>query len=255
MATVIDTLRGLQQVEENLARSAAAYRKLQELGGLTRADVRRYDEQRTRVYKLELVMYSTILQVVADVLPFVEAEDLRRVIPQPGIAPPLVSQADFKRLPRGLGFPPAVAPAAAPAAAPALVGWAAVVIAIVAGIALVAAVFVVAGFAASVTGYALHLYADSVATETRAAALQACLTSGRSLEECTGAANAAAPPPPQPPKPPDWDKLGGYLVWGLVGLAGLSILPVALRAFGALGGGEKKPRGGGLVIRPEETYE
>jgi hypothetical protein len=252
MATIIDTLRALQQVEENLARNAESYRKLQRLGGLTQADVRRYDEQRTRVYKMELVMYNTVLQTIADTLPLVEVEDLRSRIPQPQPAPPLLSQADFKRLPRGLGFPPAAAPAAAPAA----LGWAAIMIAVIAAIAVVAAVFVVAGFAASVAAYAAHLLADNAATEARAAALQACLAAGRTVEECTGAANAAAPPPPQPPKPPDWDRLGGYLVWGLVGLAGLSVLPVILRAFSGLGGGgEKKPRSGGIVIRPEETYD
>lgn len=248
MATIIDTLRALQQVEENLARNAESYRKLQRLGGLTQADVRRYDEQRTRVYKLELVMYNTVLQTIADTLPFVEVEDLRSRIPEPQPAPPLLSQADFKRLPRGLGFPPAAAAPFAP--------WAAIVIAVIAAIAIVAAVFVVAGFTASVAAYAAHLLADNAATEARAAALQACLAAGRTVEECTGAANAAAPPPPQPPKPPDWDRLGGYLVWGLVGLAGLSVLPVILRAFSGLGGGgEKKPRSGGIVIRPEETYD
>ena len=88
MATIIDTLRALQQVEENLARNAESYRKLQRLGGLTQADVRRYDEQRTRVYKMELVMYNTVLQTIADTLPFVEVEDLRSRIPQPQPAPP-----------------------------------------------------------------------------------------------------------------------------------------------------------------------
>lgn len=256
MATVIDTLRALQQVEENLAKSAENYVKLYRLGGLTRADVRRYDDQRARVYKMELVMYNTVLQTIADKLPLVQVEDLRSRIPEPQIAPPLLSQTEIKRLPRGLGFAPAAVPAVPAAAGAAFPAWAAIVVAVIAAIAIVAAVFIAAGFAASVAGYALHLAADNASTEARTIALQACLSSGRTVEECTRAANATVPPPPEPPKPPDWDRLGGYLVWGLVGIAGLSVLPVITRAFSGLsGGGDRKPRGGGLVIRPEDTYE
>jgi hypothetical protein len=242
MTTLLDTLRALQSAEEQLQRNAAALEQLYLLGGATQADVRRFETQRARVYKMEMITYGTLLQAIADRLPLVEAEDLRRVIPAPQPFPQLLASRNIKSLPRGVGAPPV---AAGVAVAP----WVVIILSIAAVAAIVGAVFVVSSFAAGVVAYGLHLKASADATEARVNALQTCIALGRTVQDCMGAAETAVPVPPEPQKIPgieDFERWGKYAVFGLVGVAGLTLLPVilgafqSLRAFGAGSSGTRR---------------
>ena len=260
--SLIDALIAVARLEKSLQQNMQTLNEMRRLGALTRLDVDQYNKQCTRVYRVAMGLYVTTTQFVGDALPFVDAADVARVLPFPA-PPPLLPYPGVSSTGtmRGLGNPAVVAPVVvAPVAAGGALGAAGWAVVIIAGLLVLAAVgiYIAASQGRQIITYQLELDAKERGDRLRVAAAQACIASGQSAEACQRLAERNVPPPPPPPKAEDWERLGTYLVWGVLGLAGLSVLPLITNAFnalGSLGGGRPRSRRSGIVVSPADDYE
>ena len=260
--TVIDAVIAVARLEQSLQQNRQTLDELRQMGVLTKTNVDQYNKQCSRVYRVALSLYVTVVQTVGAVLPGVDAADVARVLPAPA-PPPLMPYPGVSSTGalRGLGNPAVVVAPAVPVAAGGVAataaGWAFAILAglLVLGV-LVGVVYIVTAQARQIITYQQELDSKERGDRLRVEAARACLASGQSAEACQRLADQSVPPPPTPPKGEDPERIATYLVWGVIGVAGLSVIPLITNAFSALGslGGGQRPRRSGLVIKPEEDY-
>jgi len=250
--TLLDTVIALTRIDDNLEAQQRNIAELRRLGLLTKGDVRLYNQQATTAYRLSLAIRSTLLQRAADMVPFVGPADLARFFPMPPIPTIIPLQPT---LGTGLRGPALVIAGVA-------ISWPVLILAalLVLGLAL-GSIYIVASKAAEINDYALQLQSTERMQRARVADFERCRARGESIEACRQGAEATAPPPPPAPPKSDLDKtmdrIGTYLTWGLIGIAGLTLLPVVVGAVQSLRGlgGEKKRRGGFTITPTDGEYE
>ena len=249
---LLQALDEIEILEADLAEYVRLLDKLYTLGALTKGDLDVYYQQAARLYRLQIMAYSTLLQEGAKLLPLVEARDLARVVPAPQPFPPLPYRLFKGRIVR-----------TAPASLTGL-GWAQLVVAgvtipvwalVIGAITLVATVcggiYIVSHYRAEIEQ--ARIYAKSVNdnAQARVALVERCIAAGGTPESCTTTAVETLPEPTRPPPTrtpgdmPDPDTIAKYIVWGVGGLAVLSLLPVltgALRSLRSVGGSSSPRR-------------
>ena len=247
--TLLDTVIALTRIDDNLEAQQRNIAELRRLGILTKGDVRLYNQQATTAYRLSLTIHSTLLQRAADMLPFVEPADLVRFFPMPPVPTIIPLQPTLRT---GLGDPALIIGGVA-------ISWGVLIIAALLVLGLVlGGIYILTSKAAEINEYGLQLQSTERLQRERVAAFERCRARGESIEACRQGAEATAPPPPPAPPKSDLDKtmdrIGTYLTWGLIGVAGITLLPVVVGAVQGLRGlgGEKKRRGG-FTVTPTDT--
>lgn len=233
--TLLDAAILLYRADQHLAGWRATLLEARRQGTLTQKAVKRFNMAEAGAYRLKLQIYVTVLDRAASVLPLLRSQDLARVLPAPEVPLPLLTSPELRLLPMGNpGVPAAVA---ALGAVPAIVWVIAALLLLGLGI---GATYIIATKAAEVAHYEEQVRGEAEAARARLHAIGQCVASGNTLEACTRMASEAVPGAPTPPPPrdtiKDLEKAGTYLVWGLVAVAGLSILPVVVGAFQSLRG-------------------
>lgn len=213
---------GVALVELSHAETAAmsAQQKLAKLnaaGAATDADRAAFTVIASQLYSIEMEIYGQIVEALR-ALPSEIAQPVLARIPVPAILPTP-------------GAPVAAAPVSALQFA--LPAWAIVVIVVLLAAVVVAAVVWVIDISVTtianiiLTYKQADLYADSL--QRRINCVNACVSSGQTLEACTASCSRtvelpAPPTPPTPPPPPNpnlpW-YIGGSLVGGLGALGGV----------------------------------
>lgn len=252
--TLLDTVIAFARMGDTLEAQRRNLDELSRMGVLTQGDVRLYNQQAITVYRLAVRIHATILRRAADVVPFVEPSDLVRFLPLP---PPPVLLPGRPTLRRGVGDPFTIVIGGV------TIGWGVLVIAalLVFGL-VIGSVYVLTSKAVEIKKYDLDIRSTERMQRERIAAIERCRASGGTMEACTRLAEAAAPPPPPTPPKSDLDKtmekIGTYLTWGLIGVAGITLLPVVVgvvQSLRGLGGSAKKPRGGFTITPTDDDYE
>lgn len=252
--TLLDTVIALARMGDVLEAQRRNLDQLGRLGVLTQGDVRLYNQQAMTTYRLALRVHTTILQRAADVVPFVEPADLVRFFPFPPVPMMLPVKPTLRR---GVGEPFTLTIGGV------AIGWGVLVIAALLVLGLViGSVYVLASKGAEINEYDQRLRSAERMQRERIAAIERCRASGSTMEDCTRLAEATTPPPPPEPPKSDldktMDKVGTYLTWGLIGIAGLTLFPVfigALQSLRGLGGGARRPRGGFTITPVDAEYE
>lgn len=218
------------------------------VGVLTQAEVKRFNMAQVGAYRLTMNVYATTLERAAALVPFVDGPDLARVIPAPAAPVPFLTTSELRMLPRGVGELGTVT----------VVALVIIAALLVLGLWL-GTVYILSTKATEMIRYKDQVDADAQAAKARVAAIQQCIVAGGTVESCTRAAAAAVPTPPAPPPPrdalKDMETAGTYLVWAMIGVAGLSLLPVITGTFQSLrglapapasppAGGRRRPGGG-----------
>ena len=240
---LLQALDEIEILEADLAEYVRLLDKLYTLGALTKGDLDVYYQQAARLYRLQIMAYSTLLQEGAKLLPLVEARDLARVVPAPQPFPPLPYRVFKGRIVRmapagltGLGLAPLVV------AGVTIPVWALVVGAIALVVTVCGVVYIRSHYVAEIEQARIYAKSANDNAQARATLVERCIAAGGTPESCTTTAVETLPEPtrPQPIRTPggmpDPDTFAKYIVWGVGGLAVLSLLPVITGAFQSLRG-------------------
>jgi hypothetical protein len=227
--TLIDAAILAYRVGQRMEAWRASLLELRSVGVLTQADVKRFNRAQVGEYRVQMAIYASVLNTASRFIPRVVFNSLVRVLPSPTPPTPFLTTAELRLLPRGIGNPAAAAaaPAAAASAIPISLWIIAALLVLGLGIGIT---YIVAAKATEMINYAASVDAEEQAAKARVTAIQTCIAQGGGVEACARAMAVAVPTPPLPPEPKDplkgLEQAGTYLVWGLVAVAGLSVLPV-----------------------------
>jgi hypothetical protein len=230
--TLADAAILAYRIDQRMTAWRTSLLELRAVGVLTQADVKRFNRAQVGEYRIQMAIYASVLNTASRFIPRVVFNSLVRVLPSPTPPTPFLTTAELRVLPRGIGNPAVAAPAAAaPAAAAAAVPISLWIIAALLALGLgIGLTYIAASKATEVINYAASVDAEEQAAKARVTAIQTCIAQGGDVEACGRAMAGAVPTPPRPPASKDplqgLEQAGTYLVWGLVAVAGLSVLPV-----------------------------